>query len=244
MAAAVSANGAIPILLDLPVSEKPEFTPDWFKKIIGAFDGELLRVSREMKVKLIPTAQKISGADFFDQCHNSSQGHQRIAAQAANEILSSLGVAARFSEISLAPAQISSPVAFDEGHELPEALNPAIDSSAQVGGEAAAGPVPVIITLNKGVKNSYIFLTRGDFDTSARITAFGLTPQKDWEQVYSENHPEGDTDRRNAIMIHFAGEYSGFKFILEKADLKEEGIISINRINVWRVESDGQPGLR
>ncbi|MDH4185198.1 MAG: SGNH/GDSL hydrolase family protein, partial [Nitrospinota bacterium] len=65
MAAAVSANGATPILLDLPVSEKPEYTPDWFRKIIGAFNGELDRVSREMKVKLIRTAPQVAGADFF-----------------------------------------------------------------------------------------------------------------------------------------------------------------------------------
>ena len=91
------ANGAEPVLLDLPLA--PDAGPREFVRIVGHFNRELVQVAGTAKVPLVRTADGLGANDFLDRCHNYSQGHQRIAARVANQLASRMGVRERWDEV-------------------------------------------------------------------------------------------------------------------------------------------------
>jgi len=91
------ANGAEPVLLDLPLA--PDASPREFVRIVGHFNHELAQVAEKAGIPLVRTADGLGANDFLDRCHNYSQGHQRIAARVANQLASRLGARERWEEV-------------------------------------------------------------------------------------------------------------------------------------------------
>jgi lysophospholipase L1-like esterase len=91
------ANGAEPVLLDLPLA--PDAGPREFVRIVGHFNHELAQVAEKAEVPLVRTADALGANDFLDRCHNYSQGHQRIAARVANQLALRMGAHERWEEV-------------------------------------------------------------------------------------------------------------------------------------------------
>jgi hypothetical protein len=235
LAGIASANGATPLFLDLPYSHRPGGTPGLMARIFGAFNLQIVQTAGSLKADLAATQGALTEADFIDSVHNSSQGHQRIAALAANRILTRLGSKISYREFPLSPTALSSPALFEKDHPLSDAAKPDEDGYALIPAPAGGrNQVPIFIAIGKPIGESRLIVSFHEADATARLSAFIRSGSGEWEPRLTLDNPRRNPAMPDLAIIPIPAGATGVKLLFEAAS---QTAVSLNRINIWEMKA-------
>jgi len=87
-------RGIVPVVLDLPTSPEDDHYGTergvGFRDLIRRLENELERITQEESVRYVVTGP-LAAEDFWDHCHNTPGGNDKIAAQVESAVLDVVG---------------------------------------------------------------------------------------------------------------------------------------------------------